>query len=206
MISVFRRITTIPISTITLLLLTVLLSASCTSKRLISSWSAEGDYQAREVLVVGVAHHESIRKLMEETVVEDLFKEDVTAIASYSIDGVRGKVDYDAVYDAVRLTDSKTVLVLRTVEVAEESGSQIAVGNSYDFMDNGSFQPLFAPRATYANYSRVQYTIEASLYDVNTKKKVWSAESRLTDPVLSKKYVSEADKLFIKDMKRNGIL
>lgn len=107
------------------------------------------------MLVAGVVHHESIRQLLEEALVDDLFDENVTAIASYSIDGVRGEVDYEAIVDAVRLTGSKSVLVMRTVGVVEESGTQMAVGSTYDILDNASFQPLLAPEPTYTNYSRI---------------------------------------------------
>lgn len=206
MIFTSRRSKAVSFKMVFLMIALGLLAVSCSSKRIISSWSAEGEYKAEEVLVVGVAHHESIRKLLEETVVEDLFAEGVTAIASYSIDGVRGKVDYQAILDAVRHTGSKTVLVMRTVGVVEERGSQLALGRTYDIMDTGSFQPLLVPQETYANYSRVQYTIEASLYDASTRQKVWAAESKLTDPVSSKKYVSQVAALFLEDMKRRGIM
>ena len=182
--------------------------ASCSAKSIVSSWAdPDAGVQAGDTLMVGVAHRETVRKLFEDSLVEGYAKENLKAVASYTVIGAGETPDYDAILTAVARTGSKTVLVARLANFSEQTTVQMALGREYMVFEQAEMAPIFMnPTPTYATNSTVKLQLEARLYDVETKKMIWTATSRVSDPVMTKKYIDKVTGLFLADMKKNGLL
>lgn len=191
-----------------LVLLAALLTASCASNRLVASWvDPVAEFQAEDILVVGVAHRETVRKLFENSFVEDFEKEKIQAVSSYTVASSKDTPSYDTILEAVAETGTKTVLVTRLVSAVEKTNTQMAVGREYMVFEQAEMQPVFMnPNPTYSTNTKVKLNLEARLYDVASKKMMWSATSKVTDPVMTKKYIDKVTDLFMADMKKNNLL
>lgn len=189
-------------------LIAALLVASCSSKSIVASWTdPAADIRAGDTLVVGVAQRETMRKLFENSFVEDLRKENIEAVASYTVTGTGEAPDYDAIINAVSKVESTTVLVTRLAGVKEKTNTQMAVGREYMIFEQAEMAPIFMnPNPTYATNTRVKLHLEARLYDVGTRKMIWSATAKVTEPVMTKKYIDKVTDLFMADLKKNNML
>ena len=202
------RLLTIRQITSVLFVLIALGLASCSAKSIVSSWTdPAAGVQAGDTLMVGVAHRDTVRRLFEDSLVEGFSKENVKAVASYTVAGTEETPDYDAILTAVARTGSKTVLVARLANVSEQTTVQRALGREYMVFEQAEMAPIFMnPTPAYATNSTVKVQLEARLYDVVTKKMIWTATSKVTDPVMTKKYIDKVTGLFLADLKKNGLL
>ncbi len=191
-----------------LVLFTVLLTASCSSKTIVASWvDPVGEFKAENILVVGIAHRETVRKLFENSFVEDFEKEKIQAVSSYTVARTKDAPDYDAILQAVEETGTKTVLVTRLAGIKEKTNTQMALGREYMVFEQAEMASIFMnPNPTYSTNTKVKLNLEARLYDVASRKLVWSATSKVSDPVMTKKYIDKVTDLFIEDMKKNNLL
>ena len=194
------------------LLLTIsvaLLLSACSSSKLAKSW-ADPALQAPltgEIFVVGVTHQETMRRLAEDSLVEGIMAEGGKGAASYTVMENKGEVNLEEVKSAVLASGAASLLVVRLADTATVTLSQDATGQNYDTIDKLERDPSFwNPNPKQSVRTTTRLTLLARVYDVETKQMVWSAHAHFVDPVMTKKYTDNMAKLFIKDLKAQGLL
>lgn len=193
----------VAIQFLALLLFSVLLS-SCGTGKIVSSWSG-AEIKAMSfdnILVIGVARNATTRRLFENSFVEDLQREGKNAFVSYKIETMKDNPTTDTIIQAVKETGADAVLLTRLNGAEEKTLTQESVGRTYMDLDSAPLDTVyFLPEQSTSTYTRVRVLLESRLYDVETKQLIWSATSRLKNPVMTKKYMEKATDIFIKDLK-----
>lgn len=173
-------------------------TASCASTSVKTVWKDQ-NYQGgkiKNVFVIGVAKNPTIRRLFEDTFVEQLKAQGVDGFASYKAIPSEGKLDEATVKSKIKGMGVDAVLVTRLVDATKQRVYA---------------QPAYSPRGYYGGwhgyYSRsyaVPYpdnyyeyevaSLETKLYETKTEKMIWSG---LTETYIEEKN-EEVIKSFIK--------
>lgn len=186
----------------------LLLLAGCASNRLVSSWSdPEAGAVQGDVLVVAVTHQDTVRKLFEESYVTLLASEGYTAVPAYTVTQGGKPVDYKDVISAVQKTGAKTLLVTRLSDVAVKTVEQMATGRKYDTLDVLEADPIFFnPVPKQSSKTTTRMKLVSRLYDVQSKKLLWSAETESKDPVMTRDYINRLTTMIVADMKKKQLI
>lgn len=201
----------IPVLTLIFLLLGTFVLSSCASNRLLSSWTdpAMTDMKVEDVLVIGAFKDTTIRRLFENSFARGLQRENVQAFAGYSVEAVNKSVVYDTIIQATEATGAKTVLITRLVDVTSKTTTRDAVGRQYVDLEDAPIGPgMFyaSPSISTSTNTRVKVQLESLLYDVPSRKLVWSARSELVDPVMTNSSMDNTTTLYIADLKNRDLL
>ncbi len=68
------------------------------------------------------------------------------------------------------------------------------------------FGAFFQSRVPQTSATKTFVYLESSLYNVKTGQLLWSATVEAKDPVMTKDYMKKVTNLFIKDLKKEGLL
>ncbi len=185
---------------------------ACASNHLLSSWvaPAANGKKVEDVLVIGVFRDSLARQLYEKSLVRELKKANVTAFAGYNVEAVKESITYDSVVKAAEESGAGSVLITRLAEVSSKtSTSKDSVGRIYTNLEDAPIsadQLLLSPSVTNSSKTTVKVQLESLLYDVATRKLIWSARSEVTDPVLSNRYLDTVTSLSVDDLKKKGLI
>ena len=203
----------IPYFTAALLLYSVLLT-SCASTSLTASWhdpKFPGSAAFDDVLIIGVSEDETLRRLYEDGFVAKFSESGIRSVASYSLEIPDIKPTEKAVAAAVDAAGARYVLITRHVGTDTKQHYRppepVYIDPFYSRMD--SYYPLVLREAYYRpgyTYSVTTVSLESNLYDVQTKKLIWSAQSKSVDPAMTQNYLSELITIFTQDLKKSGFL
>ena len=160
------------------------LMAACAPVKTLQVWKDDAyNQRLKKVLVIAVADQGYIRNQFENVLSNQLHSRGVEAIPSYKVLPQSGpELDRDAVLEKVRALGVENVLVARSIKKESIVNHQ----------PGGAF---FAPTASYSDgwytyyvgsvvytereYDTDFYTISTNLFDVNSKKPVWSYLSQV---------------------------
>lgn len=196
-----------------LLPLAVLLS-SCASTSLTSTWhdqSYSGNNSLDDVLVIAVTEEETSRRLYEDGFVAKLAESEIRGIPSYSLQISDIKPTEQAVQTAVDLADARFVLITRHLSTDKKQHYRppepVYVDPYYSRMY--SYYPLAYREVHYRpgyTYTVTTVSIESNLYDAQTEKLIWSAQSKSVDPKMTKSFFDELVNVFAKDLQEKNLL
>ncbi len=191
-----------------------LLLASCATTSLTTSWhdaQFSGGAMFDDVLIIGVSEDETLRRLYEDGFVAKLSESGLRGVASYTLDIPDIKPTQKAVAAAVEAADARYVMITRHVSTDTKQHYRppepVYVDPFYSRMDR--YYPLAYREAYYRpgySYSVTTVLLESNLYDVETQKLIWSAQSKSVDPAMTKKYLDELITVFTQDLKKSGLL
>ncbi len=172
------------------------LTVSCASTSVKTVWKDQ-NYQGgklKNVFIIGVAKNPTIRRLFEDTFVEQLKARGVDGFVSYRAIPSEGKLDDATVKSKIKGMGVDAVLVTRLVDATKQKVYA---------------QPTYSPRGYYGGrgwygyYSRTyaapfpdnyyEYevaSLETNLYETKTEKMIWSG--------LTETYVEEKNEEVIK--------
>lgn len=198
----------------TAVLLTVLLLSACTARnRLLASWVdpavAGTGQKVEDTLVIGVARDATIRRLFENSFARGLQGQGVRSFTGHTVAAVEKTINYDSVVQAATDTGAKTVLITRLVDVRQSSSTGDSVGRVYGVLKDAPMEAGMLTSSTTqvtSTTTQVKLHLESLLYDVKTRKLLWSARSEVTDPVMTNRFIDTATELYIADLKQNGLL
>jgi hypothetical protein len=175
------------------LVLTVGVLGCASSTKMLSS-STTPDFRpgtVKKVFVVGVAQNDSLRRLFEETFVNDLKRDKYDGEVSYMRfpDPEPKKIDKDAVSAALVKDGFTHVLVTRLVSVEDRETyvppTTMAVGVGYGGYGGyyGGWYPYMSMSYGYVTspgYTTVDRVVclETNLYDLGTQKLVWTGQTQ----------------------------
>jgi hypothetical protein len=195
------------------LLLTVLsVQYGCSSTRFTKVWSDEdiGGKTYHHILVLGVADKKGNRMDFEDYFVEQIEAEGVQATASYKLLPRTNEITRESVLEAVRNTDIDTILVTHMASIEEEEyyipSREIGVvyGYGVPYYDSFySYYPYVSHYVTLPSYYNTHdvVTLETSIFDIKTEKRIWSARSKSFAPDSVDQIISELAALVIQDLK-----
>ncbi len=198
-----------------LLCLTVLVFVgltACASNRLLSSWvdPAATGKKVENVLVIGVFRDTMARRLYENSLVRELKKEHVNGFAGHNVEAVKESITYDSVVKAAGESGARSVLITRLAEVSSKTSTSMdSVGRIYASLEDAPIsadQLYLSPSVTTSSKTTVKVQLESLLYDVATRKLIWSARSEVTDPVLSNRFLDTVTSIYVADLKKKGMI
>ena len=194
-------------------LITCLFLVSCASSKVTSTWT-DPKYRGSQysnLLVIGAAEKENIRRSFEKKFVEKLEAAGVKAVGSSSVMSKDEKIDKETILAVVEKTGADGVLLTHLVsvkdkEVPSPSGTYQS-GANYPY---GLTPEIFSATGSGSDsqyYStRVKVRLETNLYDVKTEQKVWSARSTTLNPKSDTALIDSVIEVLVKDLKKNRLI
>ena len=194
-------------------LITCLFLVSCASSKVTSTWT-DPKYRGSQysnLLVIGAAEKENIRRSFEKKFVEKLEAAGIKAVESSSVMSKDEKIDKETILPVVEKTGADGVLLTHLVsvkdkEVPSPSGTYQS-GANYPY---GLTPEIFSATGSGSDsqyYStRVKVRLETNLYDVKTEQKVWSARSTTLNPKSDTALIDSVIEVLVKDLKKNRLI
>ena len=203
----------VPFFKIALILAGALYISSCANTKISQSWVEPNHKKAyNDILVIGIAESEQNRRAFESYFVEELQAMGVEGVASYKL--IKGsKIDREVVTRAIKGLEIDAVIVTHLVGVDEETIYRL----SMDYMPmygGGYYGGLYSYYPHVNTYvqrpgyytTHETYTLETSLYDVESEELVWSARSRTFAPESVDEVITDLTKLLIKDLSEKNLI
>lgn len=197
-----------------LFLAVAVLLSSCATTSLTTAWhdqSYSGNNSLRDVLVIAVTEEETSRRLYEDRFVAKLAESGVRGIPSYSLQISDIEPTRQAVQTAVAMADARFVLITRHLSTDKKQHysppQPIYVDPYYSRMYR--YYPMAYREVRYSpgyNYTVTTVSIESNLYDAQTEKLIWSAQSKSVDPNMSKSFLEGLVNVFANDLQEKKLL
>jgi hypothetical protein len=184
----------------------IALVTGCTTAKPVTEWR-DANYQGgpvNNILIVGVAAQESVRRTFEETFVNRLRETGIDAMASFEAIPKESRPSKDSIKAAIDEKNVDAVLVTHLVGVDEK---QIYHPPTY----SGRFYGYYGFVGGYAyepGYVSNQKTVklESNLYDAKTTKLVWSMQSATVNPSSEKKLIEAKIKTVVEQLQAQNLL
>ena len=190
-----------------LLALVVLVTASCASTKLTSSWRepTAGPLKFAKVIVIVIATDETIRRTAEDQLVGMVKK--TTAVASYTLISANDLQDKEAARAHVTAGGFDGALVMR---VAGKEDRERWVAGSYP-TSYYSFYGYYgyAGAMVYSPSYLVTDTIvnvETNVYSVKDDKLIWSGLSETFNPKSTQALIGDVARAVAWDLKKQGLI
>lgn len=164
--------------------LCALLAGGCAGTKLTGTWKDEAYRKpVNSALVFGVTGRETIRRLFENEVVNQLQARGVRAVASYTAFPTEDRQPKEVVVAKVkelkvgavivtRLTDKKTIERQYPAVMMSSPGGYYGTYTDYYWQ---SYDLVYIPGPT---YEQQVFYLETNLYDASSERLVWSALSK----------------------------
>ncbi len=197
-----------------LYLAVAILLSSCASTSLTNAWhdqSYSGTNSLDDVLVIAVTEEETSRRLYEDGFVAKLAESGVRVIPSYSLQVSDIEPTKQAVQTAVAMAKARFVLITRHLTTDKKqhySPPQPLYVDPY-YSSVYRYYPMAYREVRYSpgyTYTVTTVSIESNLYDAQTEKLIWSAQSKSVDPKMSKSYFDGLVNVFAKDLQDKKLL
>jgi len=160
-----------------------------------------------DVLVIGVTFKEDVRRSFENKFVAQLKAAGIDAVSSANVIPIPAdqKLKKEDILKVVDEYGNDAVIITHLVGIEEKQASTPPGQYSGDYY--GRYYSLH----NYHHDSRYYIThtlvrLETNLYDVNTEKLIWSAQSETMDADSSMQIIDDVIKLVIKDLQKNKLL
>jgi hypothetical protein len=171
--------------------------AACAPGRLETTWVEPGRTPSpvKDVLVLGVAAQETVRRAYEDSFVAALRARGVKARPGHSLLPEGELADANTVRRAVRSSGADAVLITHLVGVTAET-TQVPARNYVTVSLYGGLYPYYG--LVYDNVTEPGYyarfrllAFETNLYDTERERLVWSGRSQTLDPSSEQTTISE---------------
>ena len=203
----------------TLLLVGGILLAGCSTTTLSGSWKSP-DYtrQVKKIYIVGISKQETSRRIFEDEFHRQLSIHGVTGLSSYKEMPDSAKVNEAKIAKNISGNGADSVLMTnvtgRRTEEVVNPGRVMSYDTSpyygersynrfYDSYYNQRRELIYEP-ATVSKFTIV--TIEANLFDAQTKEMIWSAQLETVVESNIQTLITDFVKVVIKDMSSKGLI
>lgn len=192
-------------------LITALLGG-CAATGLTSTWTEPGRVPTlyRDILVVGVAANETVRRAYEETFVAALKERGVKAQSAHRLLPEGGLADERALRQVLELSGADAVLVTHLAG-APPGGTTPSPRAFVTPSLYGSLFPYYGlvydnvtEPGYYARFSVLQF--ETNLYDAERQRLVWSGRSGAMDPASEQTTISDVIAVVVQSLAQAGFL
>ena len=202
-----------------LALLFVIFLSSCAKTKFTKQWVSEDFNQQPydDILVLVVADKMGNRKDAEDYIVEKLGEAGIDAMQSYDILPKTETIDAESVDKAIDGLQLDAVIVMFATGITEEEyfvpsrRFGVYAGYGYDYPHYNSFYSYYPHAFTYVyipGYDNTHYvvTLETTLFDLNTTKMIWSAQSNTFAPESVDDVIHSITMLTISELKKKNII
>lgn len=187
---------------------------SCARTKLSRTWidPKYSGSQYDNLLVIGAAEDDNIRRTFEKKFVEKLEAAGIRAVESSSVMSKDQKIDKESILAVVEKTGVDGVLLTYLVAVKEKDVASPSVdyspANDYGggTVPNLSSLPGYGSSGTQYYSTRVRVRLETNLYDAKTEQKVWSAQSTTLNSKSDTALIDPVIELITKDLKKNKLI
>ena len=187
---------------------------SCAGTKLSRTWidPKYSGSQYDNLLVIGAAEDDNIRRTFEKKFVEKLEAAGIRAVESSSVMSKDQKIDKESILAVVEKTGVDGVLLTYLVAVKEKDVASPSVdyspANDYGggTVPNLSSLPGYGSSGTQYYSTRVRVRLETNLYDAKTEQKVWSAQSTTLNSKSDTALIDPVIELITKDLKKNKLI
>lgn len=196
--------------------------SGCSSTYVTGSWK-NPDYtgKVKKVYIIGIAKQDTVRRIFEEDMRQQLSSYGVSGIASYN--DLKEKKDKAFIKNKASSAGADSVMVTRAIGKRTEQVVNPGRISTYDYgprYSRGGYYPEPYYR-NYGNYYSRSYdtvyepatvtnfeiiSIEANLYDLATEELIWGAQLETVVDNNIDKLVSDFVKEVSKDLKEKGLL
>jgi len=199
--------------TCTVLLAFLLFITSCSNSKVTSSWKGPGSTKlapANKILVLGIIQEKDIRlrMQMEGFLVDALKAKGYNAVSAYTLYGPKmfSNKDEESVLSQLRNSGIDEVFTITLLDKARERNFQ--PGAMYPYSPFWGYYNYWYGRAYSPGYVSVDthFLWESNLYDVSSKKLLYSAQTRSTNPSSAGSMGKDYSKAIVKNMIRQGVL
>ncbi|QWV95395.1 DUF4136 domain-containing protein [Geomonas oryzisoli] len=194
------------------------LLCSCASVSVVDTWrnpTLTGS-RVHKVLVVSFARKEGSRAVYENTLVSELHKHGVEAVASYSILSQATLPDWHALDRAVRSTGSQGIITIQTIKVEKQTTVQpSAIASPYpgywyppafpDWNFPGYYQSMALYGPTYVTTYDIA-TMQVNLFDVSSDKLLWAGTMQTYEPEAVTKVGKDLAHKVVTSLKKEGLI
>ena len=190
-------------------LFTVCLLASCNTVK-VHSWM-DPQIEERSIgktMVLGVAESDSISRQYEALFVEGLAEVGVAADSLHALVQKTDPVSEEVLVAALQEKGYDSILVTRNLSETERQ-QVVTTGYYPDHYDNYYGYYSYGYALTYNTayvQSFVEFELETNLYDVNTKKLVWTGRTVVYDDRSDLTNMKGIIKGVVKDLGKKGLL
>jgi hypothetical protein len=191
------------------LFLMVMIGA-CTTTKPTMEWRDQ-NYQGGpfdNILVVGVANQETVRRSFENTFVERLKEENAAATASFAVMPSDAKPTEENIRSIIADIKFDSVLFTHLVGVEEEDVYHPPSYNMHPYRGmygyHGYVRGYVYEPGYYTRYKTVR--LETILYDTQTEEIVWSMQSETMNPNSEKALIDAKIKAVIQRLKTQGLI
>jgi hypothetical protein len=202
-----------------LLISTVFFLFSCAANTKISQSWVEPDNKKsyNDLLIIGIGESQQNRRAYESYFVEELRANNTEAEASYKLIKSSEKIERDTVQKAIEGLEIDGVIITHMVAVDEETVYRPGAGYGgyggyagYGGYGRGmyGYYPHVNSYVTSPGYytTHETYTLETTLYDIETEELVWTARSRTFSPESVDEVIVDLTRLLIKDLKEKNLI
>lgn len=208
------------LSRLTLAAAAVAMTMSCSSTKIVHSWSAPGASKAavKKVLVLGVSTNPPLRRIYEDTFCVELEKLGYKTVSGYVWAPDAANLDREAITAKIRAENVTHVLVTRLVRAkdVETYHAPTTVGVSYGYGPGyygawSSYYTVGYGAVVEPGYTTVDtvVTLETNFYDASKEKEalVWSGESATwTDQAQTGSKVNSVVHALVYEMRQKGVI
>ena len=192
----------------------VLIFAACRDSKITASWKGPGAAAiapANKILVLGIVQDKDIRlrMQMEGWFVDALKAQGYNAVSAYTLYGPKmfSNKSEEAVLGQLHNSSVDEVLTVTLLDHARERDYQ--PGTMY-----GPYSPFFGyynywyGRMYSPGYTTInnRFFWESNLYDVNSKKLLYSAQSQTFNPSSASDMGKHTSKMVVKNMAKQGVI
>ncbi len=181
----------------------VLLLSACSTTKVVNTWKDDSQNQKfTNVLVVAVSKVPAYRSLIEQELVNTIKKAGADAKAAIDILPNTDLIDEKAASATVKETGADAVMVVRLVDTKKEEVSY-ARGGYGDRYDRG-WHGYYGSGQRVMNTQWSVSTVETTLFDTATNKRVWSTLTSTTETTTADA-INSYLKTIVKPIKESGL-
>ena len=197
-----------------ILTLLSLLSAGCSSTKLISSWSDPNfaGQPLQKVLIVGVNKDEVNRRAYETHFAERLEQEGITGVPAHQVIADANKYSEDNIRAAVKEVGADAAIISQLVSVEEKERYvpptyeyEPAFGFGHGFYGYYGMSHRYVSTPGYYTTDTI-VKLEAVVFSTQTEDMIWAGATSSFNPSSAEKVIKENTDIIIKDMKESGLL
>ncbi|MBW2513768.1 MAG: DUF4136 domain-containing protein [Deltaproteobacteria bacterium] len=184
----------------TMMVLTVLLLAACTSTSLTGLWkdNAFDQKPLDSIMILGIAKKSDVSQRFEDLFVETFQKKGITSVAAYKIIPESRKLTKDNLKEhkeIIKETAAKNqlnaVLITHLIRVTEQEedlkSNRSDAGPVSNYRDMGGYsiyvyRNMGSPGPPGRSVTRQYVQLQTNIYDTASEKLIWSASSQSVDP------------------------
>jgi hypothetical protein len=195
------------------------LFSSCSSTRVVSSWTKPNTNNAHinRIVVLALTGNENnrnLRRQMEQSIVDNLQKNGYIAISAYAEYGPQefSKNEEDAAVSKFKQSNADAVL---TIVLLDKNKEQNYVPGQVNYYSRGVYYNRFwgyygtmYDRVYTPGYyeTNTRYFWEANLYDLGNSEMIYSIQTESFDPASTADLAQDNGRKIVKDMLKKGAL